>query len=147
MPNKVKRAVAIFDIHYPVHHKPTIAAALEYLKENPPDIFLLGGDQFHFDCLSHHTKGKPIYRTRRSYMNDIEGFEENILGPLEEVLPKKCIKRWHEGNHERFAWDFIEEHPELEDALNHIKLLELEERGWEVFKLGEASKLGKLTVA
>jgi hypothetical protein len=144
---KIKQAVAIFDIHYPVHHQPTLDAAVEYMQKNPPDIFVFGGDQFHFDCLSHHTKGTPMYRTRRSYMNDIEGFEKNILTPLEAVLPKKVEKVWHEGNHERFPWDFIEEHPELEGAVDHIGLLNLVERGWKVIPLGHASKLGKLTVA
>jgi predicted MPP superfamily phosphohydrolase len=144
---KVKRAVAVFDIHYPVHHKPTINALFDYLKENPPDILTLGGDQFHFDCISHHTADKPIYRTQRSYINDVEGFEENVLTPLEKLLPKHCEKTYHLGNHERFETDFIEKHPELDGAIDHTQILNLKKRGWKIIPLGHASNLGKLVVA
>lgn len=145
--SKVKRAVALFDVHYPVHNEATINALFDYLKKNPPDIFVFGGDQFHFDCISHHTEGRPLYRTRRSFMNDIEGFEKHVLVPLEKLLPKGCVKTYHLGNHERFSEDFIEKHPELDGALDHCRLLKLEERGWKIVPLGHASKLGKLTVA
>lgn len=144
---KVKRAVALYDVHYPLHHVPTITAALDYLGSNKPDIFIFGGDQLSYDCISHHTKNKPLYRTRRSYLNDIEGFNEDILTPIERKLPKDCEKIFIEGNHERFAYDFVEEHPELEGVLDHKAILRLEERGWKVIPLGHAYKLGKLTVA
>lgn len=145
-PRSTKQAVAVYDLHYPKHDPPTVSAIFSYVKKNPPDIFIFGGDQFHFDCISHHTKSTPLYRTRRSYKNDIEGFDRDVLIPLERLLPRGCKKIWIIGNHERFEWDLIEEHPELEDAINHIKLLRLEERGWEIIPLGHTYRLGKLNV-
>jgi len=146
MPEKIKQAVAVYDTHYPVWHRPTWGAIFDYLKNNKPDIFIFGGDQFHFDCISHHTKDKPLYRTRRAYRNDIEGFERDILEPLEALLSKSCEKIWIIGNHERFEFDLIEEHPELEGVIDHVKLLRLIERGWTIVPLGHRYRLGKLNV-
>jgi hypothetical protein len=79
-------------------------------------------------------------------MSDIEGFDRDILTPLERLLPRHCKKVWIIGNHERFEQDFLERHPELEDVCNHIRLLRLIERGWEIIPLGHAYKLGKLNI-
>lgn len=143
---KVKQAVAVYDLHYPQVHKPTLNAVLDYVEKNPPEVFIFGGDQFHFDCISHHTKHTPIFRTRRSYLNDIEGFDKNVLTPLEKLLPKGCEKVWIIGNHEDWEQDLINEQPELEDAIGHVRLLRLAERGWTVIPLGHSYKLGKLNV-
>lgn len=143
---KVRQAIAVYDLHYPKIHKPTVRAIFDYLSKNKPELFIFGGDQFHFDCVSHHTKHTPIFRTRRSYMNDIEGFNKNILTPLERLLPRGCEKIWIIGNHEDWEQDLINEQPELEDAIGHVKLLRLVERGWTIIPLGHAYKLGKLHV-
>lgn len=141
----IKHATAVFDLHYPQVHKPTVRAIMQYVADTKPDIFLFGGDQFHFDCISHHTKHTPIFRTRRSYMNDIEGFEKNILKPLEKSLGK-AQKVWIIGNHEDWEQDLVNESPELEGAIGHVRLLRLVERGWTVVPLGHRYKLGKLNV-
>lgn len=143
---KIKTAVAVYDLHYPKIDKPTVAAWMDYLSQNKVDVFIFGGDQFHFDCISHHTKHTPIFRTRRSYLNDIEGFDKNILQPLENVLGKNCEKVWIIGNHEDWEQDLINEQPELEDVIGHVRLLGLEGRGWTIIPLGHAYKLGKLKV-
>lgn len=136
----------MYDLHYPKYHAPTVGAAMAFLKENPVDGFIFGGDQLDLECISHHTKGRPLYRTRKAYTNDIEGFRADILDPLERVLPKKAEKVWIIGNHERFEFDLIEEHPELDGAIDHVKLLQLVERGWEIIPLGHRKKLGELNV-
>lgn len=142
----IRTAIAVYDLHYPQYHKPTFKAICEYLKENKPDVFIFGGDQFHFDCISHHTKATPIFRTRRSYINDIEGFDENILQVIEKLLPRGCEKVWIIGNHEDWEQDLINEQPELEDAIGHVRLMRLIERGWKVIPLGHCYRLGKLNV-
>jgi len=142
----ISQNVVVHDLHYPQYHAPTLFAIFDFLKHNKVKRFIFGGDQFHFDCISHHTKHTPLYRTRRSYKNDIEGFDRDVLTPLEKLLGPNTEKYWIIGNHERFEQDLIEEHPELEDAVNHIKLLRLVERGWTIIPLGHCVKLGKLRV-
>lgn len=144
--NKLRLVVDVHDTHYPEHHKPTWEVIFDFLSKNKVDEFVFGGDQFHFNCISHHTKQQPIYRLRRSYRNDIEGFDRDILTPLEALLPKGCKKIWIIGNHERFEQDLIEEHPELEGAIDHVGLLRLVERGWQIVPLGHAYKAGKLAI-
>ena len=145
MPN-ARRAVAVYDMHYPEYHKPTVGAIFDYLRQNRPDVFIFGGDQFHFNSISHHNAGKPLFKTRRAYRNDIDGFDRDILRPLEALLPRDCEKIWIIGNHERFEQDMIEVHPELEGVIGHVDLLRLVERGWTIIPLGHAYKLGKLKV-
>ena len=144
--SELKQTVVVYDTHYPVWHKPTWNVIFDYLKQNPPSEFIFGGDQFHFDCISHHTDGMPLYRTRRAYQNEIEGFEKDVLIPLEKLLPKNCKKIWIIGNHERFEQDLIERHPELDGAIDHVRLLRLIEREWIIIPLAHAYKLGKLNV-
>lgn len=141
---KIKIGCAVYDLHYPEIHKPTVKAIFDYLEDNRPDVFIFGGDQLDLRCISHHTKQQPIFRTRRSYMNDINGFDRDILTPLEALLGPKCEKVWIIGNHEDWEQDLINEHPELEDAIGHVRLLRLVERGWTIVPLGHAYKLGKL---
>lgn len=143
---KIRTAVDVHDLHYPKHDKPTVKAWLELCKDRKPNVFIFGGDQFHFDCISHHTKQQPIFRTRRAYMNDIQGFDKEILTPLERALPDGCEKIWIIGNHEDWEQDLINEHPELEDAIGHVRLLKLVERGWTIIPLGHCYKLGKLVI-
>jgi predicted phosphodiesterase len=143
---KVRQAVAVYDLHYPKVDKPTVNCWMDYVERSKVDVFIFGGDQFHFDEISHHTKHTPIFRTRRSYLNSIEGFDRDILTPLERLLPAGCEKVWIIGNHEDWEQDLINEQPELEDAIGHVRLLRLIERGWTVIPLGHAYKLGKLKV-
>lgn len=144
--SEVTKTIAVYDTHYPLYSKGTYSAIFDYLSKNKVDTFIFGGDQFHFDCISHHTLGQPLYRTRRAYANDIEGFERTVLRPIEKLLPKGCKKIWIIGNHERFEFDLIEAHPELEGIVDHVKLLRLKERGWEIIPLGHMYKIGKLKV-
>lgn len=140
--NPVKIACAVYDTHYPQHHKPTWKAIFNYLDFERTDLFVFGGDQLNLQCISHHTKNQPLYRTRRAYMNEIQGFDRDILTPLESRF-NNTKKVWIIGNHEDWEHDVIEEHPELEDAIGHVKLLHLVERGWEVVHLGHCFKYGK----
>jgi hypothetical protein len=79
-------------------------------------------------------------------MKDREGFEKNILTPLEEVIPVEAEKWYIIGNHERFEYDFIEEHPELDGLVSHVDGLRMKERGWEIIPLGHTKKIGELNV-
>ena len=104
-----KRYVVIHDTHYPVHDKAAFRALFDYLSQNKVDGVTLGGDQFDFNSISQHTKGKAIYKLPGSYMQDIIGFNKEILTPLESLV--KTNRVWHIGNHERFEQDLIEQQP------------------------------------
>jgi len=138
--------VAIYDLHYPLVDWPTFNAAMDFMSKNEIAGFIWGGDQFDNNEISHHTKGKPIFRERAAYKRNTDGFNNKILKPLEEVLGNEIPLIYITGNHERFEQDLIECHPELEGTIEHDKLLHLEERGWQIVPLGHSYKLGKLAV-
>jgi predicted phosphodiesterase len=141
-----KLYVAIFDIHYPLYNKPAFNAVLDFLGRNKIDGLTLGGDQLDNAEIAHHNKGKGLYKLPGSYRKNVLGLDTHILTPLEDLAGDAKLV-YHIGNHERFEYDFVEEHPELQDTVNHVKILELEKRGWKVIPLGHCSKIGKLTVA
>lgn len=140
-----KTWVAYFDLHYPKWDEKTFKALSHFLQENKVAGFIFGGDQLDLECISHWTKGKPLYRPPKAYIQDIEGFEKDILTPIEKLLPSQAAKIWHIGNHERFEQDLIEENPELQGLIDHGRHFKLEKRGWKVIPLGHSYKLGKLT--
>lgn len=138
--------IAAYDVHYPVYHKPTWNAILEFIKRNPVAGFIFGGDQLDNQDISHHTKGKPGLRERAGFKRAEVGFERDILTPIEKALPKGAKKVWIIGNHDDWEQQVVEEHPELEGVLDRPRTLRLEERNWTVIPLGHAYKLGKLNV-
>jgi predicted phosphodiesterase len=135
----------LHDLHYPLVNWPAWNAALDFLSQNEITGFIFGGDQFDNAEISHHTKGKPLFRERGAYDKNTNGFRIKILDVVDKLLIGK-EKVYIIGNHERFESDLIEEQPELEGTIEHVKLLELEKRGWKIVPLGHAYKLGKLNV-
>ena len=142
---KSKRYAVLFDIHYPKYHKAAFGAVMDFLSHNKMDGITLGGDQLDMNSISQHTKGKALYKLPGSYMQDIEGFDRDILTPLESVV--KTNRVYNIGNHERFEQDLIEQQPELQGTVDHVKWLRLKERNWKVIPLGHCSKLGHLIVS
>ena len=127
---KVKTYVVAHDLHFPAYSKKTWDAMMEFIKDVKPQGFIFGGDQFDNNEISHHTKGKPIYRERASYQRNTLNFVSQILTPLEQSLGKSAERVWIIGNHDRFEHDLIEEQPELEGIIERKDSLGLEKRGW-----------------
>jgi hypothetical protein len=143
---KVKRVVVGHDLHFPTYSKPTFDAMLELIADIKPSTFVFGGDQFDNAEISHHNKGKNYYKPRRSYLDNQEKFDANILKPLEKTLGKGCELVWLVGNHDDWEFQFVEEHPELEGLVDRPSGLDLDKRGWQVVPLGHAFVLGKLNI-
>src|SRR5882672_11660152 len=131
MPNKVRRWIIAHDLHYPLVAWDAWKAMLELIKDIKPEGFLFGGDQLDNTEISHHNSNKPFYKERRSYLRNQENFDEEILTPLEKLLPRGCEKVWLTGNHDFWEFEFVETHPELEGLIDRPTALKLEERGWE----------------
>src|ERR1700723_2878537 len=142
---KLETWVVAHDLHYPEVSWETWEAMMEFIKDVKPAGFIFGGDQFDNQEISHHTKGKPIYRERASYSRNTAGFAREILGPLERSLGKS-ERVWIVGNHDDWEWQFIEEHPELEGVIERTESLGLKERGWKIVPLGHSYRLGQLNV-
>lgn len=136
--------VAYYDLHYPKWDKDTFGALTHFLAENRVAGFVFGGDQMDNEEISHFNKNKPYYREKASYIKNEQGFERDILTPLEKLIPKDATKVWITGNHDHWEFQMVEEHPELEGLIDRPKSLKLRERGWKVIELGRAFRYGKL---
>lgn len=144
--SKSELYVAVYDLHFPKVDWPTWNAVQDFLKQNEVKGFVFGGDQFDNEEISHHTKGKPIFRERAAFKKNETGFKEKILKDLEKNLSDDCERVWIVGNHDRFERDLIECQPELEGMIERVESLELEKNGWKVVPLGHAFKKGHLAM-
>jgi predicted phosphodiesterase len=145
MQSRTKTWIVAHDLHYPAYSKSTWNALMAFLKDVKPAGFIFGGDQFDNQEIGHHTKGKPFYRERASFKRNTDGFDRDVLGPLEAALGK-AEKVWIVGNHDDWERQLIEEQPELEGIIERTDALRLSARGWKVVPLGHAYKLGELNV-
>lgn len=143
---EVKTAVAIYDLHYPQHHQPTVDAILDFLTRNKPDIVILGGDQLDCAEISHHNKHKGLYKLPGSYKRNIDNFDKNILKKIEASISSDCQKIWIQGNHENWSYELVEHNPELQGMVEPELLLNLEERGWQFVPFNHSFKYGELTI-
>lgn len=140
--------VCCYDLHFPKVDWPTWKGILDFVTQNKANIagFIFGGDAMDNEEISHHTKGKPLFRPTGSYLRNHQRFEELILNPLEELLPKEATKVYLPGNHGQWAEQLVQVSPELQGLVENHKLLKLEDRGWECIEHGKSYKLGKLNV-
>jgi predicted phosphodiesterase len=138
--------VAIYDLHYPKVDWPTFNAILDFLKQNKVEGFVFGGDQLDNECISHHTKGKGLYRLPGQYQKDERGFNEKCLSPI-EALTKGATKVWIQGNHEDWESQLVENHPELQGSVERYLRLGLADRGWKIIERGLTYSHGELTFA
>ena len=143
---KAKLYVVAADIHHPVVDWPTFRAMLDFLKKNRVDGFVFLGDQKDNQEISPYTKGKPLLRAvAGKYMANLRAFDEQIMGPVEKLLPAGADRIYLIGNHCDWERQYIEEHPEWDGIETHVAL-NLRERGWTIVERGKHFKLGKLTL-
>lgn len=145
MPKKeVELYVACYDLHYPMVHQPTVDAMLDFVRKNPVAGFVWGGDQFDNSCISHHNRGKGLYKLPGQYAAETRGFD-TLLKQIEGLLPKTANRVWIEGNHDNWEFELVETHPELQGTIERPLLLGLKDRGWKVIPMGKTFKYGELT--
>ena len=143
MARKPQTFVALFDLHFPEIHEPTVACLYEFLENNRVDGFVWGGDDLDNAMLSPHNKDK-VEKTSVSYLDTVKRFDENIFTPIEKLLPRNAVKVAIRGNHQDWEDQYIEKHPNMKGLESH-KLMRLKERGWKVVPCGESYSYGKLT--
>lgn len=137
-----QRGVCFFDMHYPDHVKPLWKNLLSFVEDFEPDVFVFGGDNMDMQPITHWVENKSRKIEGRRLKKEYEGFNADVLAPLEAVLPADARRIFHLGNHEDWVEQYIDTHPEVEGFLEVEANLALD--GWETYEYGEASKVGKL---
>jgi len=140
--------VLAFDLHYPKLHRPSFNAMMDFIKNSPAPIrgFVFGGDMFDNAAISHHNVRRILFREPGAYAKDTKGFEQNVLNPIEALLPKTADRIWINGNHEAWTRQLVEENPELEGTVEREEIYGLIDRGWVFKDTGQTFNIGKLLV-
>lgn len=138
-----KRLIGLFDSHYP--HTIPLSPLVKYLTKRPPDIFVLGGDNLSFDCISHwndeNFKNIGFHNIRKSLNDDIDGFKEQ-LRLFRKAMPKTKFV-WIIGNHEDWLRQFSTKYSQMRD-MSLKTLVDTESFGIEIIPQGKTYKAGKL---
>jgi hypothetical protein len=138
------RGIAVFDLHYPQHDQRLWSNILRFVEDFRPDVFAWGGDNLDMEPVSHWLKNRRGTLEGKRLKQDYLGFCRHILAPLEARLPVECRRIWHDGNHEDWVDQYIDEHPEAQGFLEVEHNLPLE--GWEYYDYGMVSRVGKLHI-
>lgn len=141
---RVWRGIAVFDLHHPSHDRTLWASILRFIEDFEPSVFIFGGDQMDMPSFNHWHREKRKYRQMEGQRikKDYRDFQREVLDPLEAALGDDCRRVWLEGNHEKWAIDYVDEHPEVSGYFEPLENLALSE--WEHYNYGESASVGKL---
>jgi len=132
----IKNFLACADLHYPLFARDAWGAFLNFLSFFKPKVFVFGGDQLDLSLVSHFDKSKIRKTEGHRLFREYDGFDLEILQPLESRLPKDCKKIWINGNHEDWIEQWLDENPVFEGGVEPENYLRLNGRGWEIFPYG-----------
>lgn len=128
---KVRKFVAAADFHFPDTDPESLRVLLAFLKDFKPDTFIFGGDQLDFKIISHWNEGNRRIKEGQRLKNIYNEFDEKVLTPVENSLPKRCKKVWLDGNHEYWIEQYLDKNPEIEGLVEPQSVLHLRKRNWE----------------
>lgn len=128
----IRRILLYPDIHYPKHNKEAIAAVFQFTKWFKPHTVVIMGDGLEMDAINQWkmSRGDHKHFENKRLKKEYDGFDENILTPLEKITPKGCERIYMGGNHEVWADMFVNKFPTLKGSIEPHLCLKLKERGW-----------------
>jgi hypothetical protein len=139
---KVRKGIAVFDLHHPKHDKKLWRNILKFTEDLDPDIFVFGGDNQDLEVVSHWVGNKRQVVEGKRLKKDYAEFNRDVLDPLEAILRDDVERVFHLGNHEDWIRQYIQEHPEMEGLIELEEHLHLD--GWRVLDYGKTAKYGHL---
>ena len=122
---KIKKGVALGDIHHPYHNKKAMKIAFDFIKDFKPDYLILAGDQMDYNCISYFNRNKPKLIEGTRLKKDYEEFQKDILNPLDKILLKKCKRYYLIGNHDYRCILLGESNPQMEGLVEPESNLDL----------------------
>lgn len=141
--DKIHKVIGLFDSHYPDNIP--MHSLLSYCKDHKPDVFLLGGDNWGLDIISHwndaNFKNIGFDNVKKQLKLEAEGFNQQ-LDDFQKVMPHAKIV-YLVGNHEDWLTQFANKYPQMDD-LSLGSLLNLKKRKVELIKFGKSYQIGKM---
>mgnify|MGYP001559767257 CR=1 FL=1 len=139
----IARVVTLPDIHYPLHDDASLASVESFLSDFHPTHLIYLGDQLQMDSVSHWLQDKRRALEGQRLLQDYQGFSA-IMDRHISLVPKGCTVVFFHGNHEDWAQQYIDIHPEMEGLLEVDHCLRLQERGIVSIPFGQTYQVGKL---
>ena len=129
----IKRIVLLPDFHHPHINLPAVDAVFQFVKWFRPHAINILGDAMNMDAVNHwkEERGSKKYFEGKRIKKEYEAFDNDILTPLEKLLPKDCDRVFMGGNHEDWINGLIERNPQLEGLVEVELALNLKKRNWE----------------
>ncbi len=144
MKQSIKSAILLFDIHFPYHNIESLNAVEKFMKDYKWDYLIYGGDQMHFDSISHWKKDKQRQIEGKRLIKEYKGFQRDILNKHCQIVGDKCKKVYILGNHEDWVKDAIDYDPSKEGYYEVENNLKLDK--FEIVPFGKIYQLGKLRI-
>lgn len=138
----IRRGIAFYDMHHPKHDKALWQNLLRFAKDFKPNVWVFGGDNQDMEPVSHWIRNKRGKMEGLRLADDYAQFNEDVLAPVDALLPEDAERIFLLGNHEAWVDQYIDENPEVKGFIEVRKNLNLEK--WDVYDYGEVAKVGKL---
>lgn len=134
----IRKIVLLPDIHYPKQNKPAVKAVFEFIKWFKPHTINLIGDALEMDAINQWkmSKGNKKHFQGKRLRDEYEGFDRDILTPLEKICQRSDRRRkpvekiYMGGNHEVWADIYVSRETPIEGMIEPQIYLRLKERNW-----------------
>ena len=144
----IQKVVVTPDKHFPYHDVPAINCLIKCIEVIKPDTYIDLGDVGEWESVSHWQWKRKKRPPLEYQIPDIDKEVAHVnagMDSIDEVLDKvNCkTKYFLEGNHDDWLNRFVHENPYLKQYKVE-KCLNLKERGYIYYPMGEYLKIGKL---
>jgi len=140
---QILKVAGIWDFHYPQNIP--YDALLKYMQVWKPQQFILGGDIWSLDCISHWNdadfKNVGFDTVRATLHAEATGLR-CVLDAFARAMPAARFT-YIVGNHEHWIQDFTQKYPQMDD-LSLDSLLGLRKRRVTIIPFGKTYQIGKL---
>jgi len=87
----LKKVVLLPDFHHPHQNKEATRAVFQFLKWFKPHAVNILGDAMNMDAVNHWkmARGAKKYFEGKRLQKEYRSFDQDILTPLEKILPRK----------------------------------------------------------
>ena len=107
---KIGKVMSLSDIHFPIHDKPSLDAAMAFMKDKRPDVLVLNGDIYDNWLMSTHDKEAAKLFDHGALLQE----EFDIARPyLEKMCEYAGEVHYILGNHENRLQRFINKNPAI----------------------------------
>ena len=139
----MRKAVHIFDLHYPYYSRATFDLILRVIKDEKPTEIIFHGDQIDNEAVSHWLENKPRLLEGKRLKTEYLAFNRQILQPIINANPRAKIV-WIMGNHEDWTQQELDKNPRFEGLIEIENILQFKDRDIEIIPLNDFYKFGKL---